>query len=143
MPSCNSNSKLKKVSQYNVLISLCKDIILSLTLNVIQPVPTEVFVKMESASAVRCTKEIHVKSNQTLMALTLLFCTFSSQQCSSLVLFYSCKKINSMLRSKYINNKGMNNSNRNNMVNQIRTLIKMMDNNIRMVDNMNNIDLLT
>ena len=45
-----------------------------------------------------------------------------------------------MLRSKYINNKGMNNSNRNNMVNQIRTLIKMMDNNIRMVDNMNNID---
>ena len=143
MPSCNSNLKLKKASQYNVLISLCKDIILSLTLNVIQPVPTEVFVKMESASAVRCTKEIHVKSNQTLMALTLLFCTFSSQQCSQLVLFYSCKKINSMLRSKFINNKDMNNSNRNNMVNQIRTLIKMMDNNIRMVDNMNNIDLLT
>ena len=138
MPSCNSNSKLKKVSQYNVLISLCKDIIHSLTLNAIQPVLTVVFVKMESVSAVRCTKEIHVKSNQTLMVLTLLFFTFSSQQCSSLVSFYSCKKINSMLRSKYINNKGTSNSNKNNMENQIRTL---MDNNIRMVDNMNNIDL--
>lgn len=138
MPSCNSNSKLKKVSQYNVLISLCKDIIHSLTLNAIQPVLTVVFVKMESVSAVRCTKETHVKSNQTLMVLTLLFFTFSSQQCSSLVSFYSCKKINSMLRSKYINNKGTSNSNKNNMENQIRTL---MDNNIRMVDNMNNIDL--
>ena len=138
MPSCNSNSKLKKVSQYNVLISLCKDIIHSLTLNAIQPVLTVVFVKMESVSAVRCTKETHVKSNQTLMALTLLFFTFSSQQCSSLVSFYSCKKINSTLRSKYINNKGTSNSNKNNMENQIRTL---MDNNIRMVDNMNNIDL--
>ena len=138
MPSCNSNLKLKRVSQYNVLISSCKDIIHSLTLNAIQPVLTVVFVKMESASAVRCTKEIHVKSNQTLMVLTLLFFTFSSQQCSSPVSFYSCKKINLMLRSKYINNKGTNNNNKSNMENQIRTL---MGNNIRMADTMNNIDL--